>query len=275
MPRLHLFEFNDQAWVPAWFRECETDYLHTVLERMRSFDRVVPLLVALVRDSGSERIVDLCSGGGGPMLSLQAELSRKLGRDLPVVLTDLFPSGSGRRRIAGHAGLTYLEKPVDATRVPPDLDGTRTLFDGLHHFRPDAAGRILADAARARAPIGAFEISRRQALPLLTSPLILLAVLLVTPILRPFSWRRLVFTYLVPLLPLAIWWDGVVSNLRAYSMRELEELTRELNGPGYGFETGELSAGPVTITWLAGRPRDDSSERPAATLAEPGSGESV
>jgi hypothetical protein len=147
MPRLHLFEFNDQAWVPAWFRECETDYLHTVLERMRSFDRVVPLLVALVRDSGSERIVDLCSGGGGPMLSLQAELSRKLGRDLPVVLTDLFPSGSGRRRIAGHAGLTYLEKPVDATRVPPDLDGTRTLFDGLHHFRPDAAGRILADAA--------------------------------------------------------------------------------------------------------------------------------
>jgi hypothetical protein len=97
----------------------------------------------------------------------------------------------------------------------------------------------------------------------------------VTPILRPFSWRRLVFTYLVPLLPLAIWWDGVVSNLRAYSLRELDELTRELSGPGYAFETGELSAGPVTITWLAGRPRDDSSERPVATLGEPGSGESV
>ena len=64
-------------------------------------------------------------------------------------------------------------------------------------------------------------------------------------------------------------------DARAYSMRELEELTRELNGPGYAFETGELSAGPVTITWLAGRPRGDSSERPVATLAEPGSGESV
>jgi hypothetical protein len=275
MKRLHLFEFNDQAWVPAWFRECETDYLHTVLERMHSFDHVVPLLSALVRDSGNARIVDLCSGGGGPMISLQRLLSRELGRELPVVLTDLFPSGSGRRRIAGHAGLSYLEKPVDATRVPPNLGGTRTLFDGLHHFRPDDAGRILEDAARARAPIGAFEISRRQALPLLTSPLILLAVLLVTPIIRPFSWRRLVFTYLVPLLPLAIWWDGVVSNLRAYSVGELQELTRGLNRPEYAFEAGELPAGPVTITWLAGRPRGDSNERSVATVAGPGSGESV
>jgi hypothetical protein len=275
MTRLHLFEFNDQAWVPAWFRECETDYLHTVLERMRSFDHVVPLLAGLVRDTGSEQIVDLCSGGGGPMISLQRELSRELGNDLPVVLTDLFPSGTGRHRIAGLSGLRYLEQPVDATRVPPGLDGTRTLFDGLHHFRPNAAGCILEDAARARAPIAAFEISRRQALPLLTSPFILLAVLLVTPIIRPFSWRRLVFTYLLPLLPLAIWWDGVVSNLRAYSVGELQELTRELNGPEYAFEAGELPAGAVTITWLAGRPGGDSSERSVATLAPPGSGESV
>lgn len=266
MKRLHLFEFNDQGWVPAWFRECETDYLHTVLERMRSFDRVVPLLAGLVRDSGSERIVDLCSGGGGPMLSLQAELSRELGSDLPVVLTDLFPSDSGRSRIGGRPGLRYLQEPVDATRVPVELRGVRTLFDGLHHFRPDAAGRVLGDAVRAGVPIAAFEISRRRALPLLTSPLIVVAVLLFTPVIRPFSWRRLVFTYLVPLLPLAIWWDGMVSNLRAYNVAELQELTRELCHPGYVFSAGEVSAGPATITWLTGHPRATGSRRAVATL---------
>jgi hypothetical protein len=254
MRRLHLFEFNDQGWVPAWFRECETDYLHTVLERMRSFDRVVPLLADLVRDSGSERIVDLCSGGGGPMLSLQGELSRALGSELPVLLTDVFPSDSGRDRVAGHPGLSYREKPVDATRVPGDLHGTRTLFDGLHHFRPVDARRVLEDAARAGASVAAFEISNRKLLQLLTSPLIVVAVLLVTPIIRPFSWRRLLFTYLVPLLPLAIWWDGLVSNLRAYTVPELEEMTRELGGPGYAFEAGTLPAGPATITWITGRP---------------------
>ena len=66
MRRLHLFEFNDQSWVPAWFREFETDYLQTVLERMRAFDVVVPMLAGLLRDTGSDRIVDLCSGGAGP-----------------------------------------------------------------------------------------------------------------------------------------------------------------------------------------------------------------
>ena len=266
MKRLHLFEFNDQAWVPEWFRACETDYLHTVLERMRSFDRVVPLLADLVRAGGSERIVDLCSGGGGPMPSLQPELSRELGREIPVVLTDLFPSRAGRERAAVHPGLSYRDQPVDATRVPVELTGTRTLFDGLHHFRPDEARGILADAAGAGAPIGAFEISQRRWLPLVTSPLIVVAVLLVTPIIRPFSWRRLLFTYLVPLLPLAIWWDGLVSNLRAYDVPELRAMTRGLDGPAYAFEAGTLSAGPVTITWVGGRPRSTGREGSVATL---------
>jgi hypothetical protein len=74
---------------------------------------------------------------------------------------------------------------------------------------------------------------------------------------------------------LAIWWDGVVSNLRAYGVAELEELTRDLDGPGYTFEAGEVPAGPTTITWLTGRPRAPEAGDRLLHSTGPGSGESA
>ncbi|MEN8184055.1 MAG: hypothetical protein ABFS46_16125 [Myxococcota bacterium] len=255
MKRRHLFEFNDQPWVPAWFREYETDYLHTVLERMRLFDPVVPLLADLLAHSESQRIVDLCSGSGGPIPSLRARLRSDHGLDCPALLTDRFPSASARERLPlEEDGLRYLGEPVDALGVPRHLDGVRTLFDALHHFRPDQAQRILADARDAEVPVGVFEISRRSLATVVTSPLIILLVLLLTPAIRPFSWRRLLFTYLLPALPLAIWWDGLVSNLRAYTPHELEAMTRPLNDARYRFEAKALGSGAVRITCVLGRP---------------------
>ena len=42
-------------------------------------------------------------------------------------------------------------------------------------------------------------------------------VLLVTPLIRPFTLSRILWTYLLPLVPLTCWWDGIVSQLRAYT----------------------------------------------------------
>ena len=56
-----------------------------------------------------------------------------------VVQNDLFPNAQARLRAIA-AGAEYLEQPVDAMKVPPDHRGMRTLFNGLHHFRPEAAG---------------------------------------------------------------------------------------------------------------------------------------
>jgi hypothetical protein len=65
-----------------------------------------------------------------------------------------------------------------------------------------------------------------------------LLVLLLTPKIRPVSWVQIVFTYLLPVLPLLIFWDGLVSQLRTYSVNELEELTRGLQSSDYRWEIG-------------------------------------
>jgi hypothetical protein len=106
--------------------------------------------------------------------------------------------------------------PVRADAVPPELVGVRTIFDGLHHLPPGAARAMLADAAQRGVPFVAAEAVERSAFGLLRvlfSPVWAWAV---TPLLRPVSAPRLVFTYLVPLVPLIALWDGVVSVLRCF-----------------------------------------------------------
>ena len=144
---------------------------------------------------------------------------------------------------------------VDATRVPVTLPGVRTLFSGFHHFAPKAARAVLEDAVRTRQPIAVFEASHRSVAALFAITFSPLFVLLVTPAIRPFRISRLFWTYLVPLIPLLVLFDGVISSLRIYTPTELLELTAGLGGDDYQWEAGEdRGAGPLPTTYLIGYP---------------------
>ncbi|NPC70358.1 hypothetical protein HPP05_11430 [Corallococcus exiguus] len=251
LPRLHLFEFLDQSWLPAPLRRGEVDYLHVVLDKTRPYDSVAPQLADLLRMSGTNRIIDLCSGTGGPWRTLLPALRRVHG-EAEVVLTDLHPTPVPELP----EGAQYRDTPVDVMHIPEELTGLRTLFEGLHHFRPKQAKALLADAATRGVPIAAFELTQRSLLYVLFQ--ILLIIPLVwgfTLLIRPRRWWRLVLTYLVPIIPLLILWDGVVSSLRTYTPEDLEELTEGLDNDGYKWHHGIHRVNGMSITYLIGLPR--------------------
>src|SRR2546422_6427005 len=51
----------------------------------------------------------------------------------------------------------FRSEPVDATQVPGDLHGFRTIFTAFHHFRPAQARAVVADAVAKGEGIGVFE----------------------------------------------------------------------------------------------------------------------
>lgn len=255
LPRVHAFELNDQPWLPEALRRAETDYLGFVVAKAGAFTPLAARLAALVDAPGGGRIVDLCAGGGGPYPELLADVERARGRPTELVLTDLRPNARLAARLGPVADRARVEPaPVDARRVSPALGGVRTLFDGLHHFRPAEARALLGDAARARVPILVAEASERSVAALLASLLIPLFVLLATPFVRPRSGWTLLFTYVVPILPLAIFWDGLVSCLRSYRVDELRALVAGLED-GYEWEAGAVRKAGRAVTFLVGRPR--------------------
>jgi hypothetical protein len=134
------------------------------------------------------------------------------------------------------------------------------MFEGFHHFKPDQARLILQDAAEKRVAIGIFEASLKPPqgpIIFLLSPLMtLLGYIFVTPFIRPITWSRFLWTYLLPLVPLATCWDGLVSFLRVYSQKDLRELTSSFKGKHYTWEIGQASTGtPLFVfTYLVGYP---------------------
>jgi hypothetical protein len=250
--RWHLFEFGDQQWFPQVLRDAETAYLTAAY-------RVYPALArqwaekisTVLHPNAAVEIVDLCAGSGGPMPQIIGHLRRR-NYDVRAILTDLYPnpnSGVDPR-------ITWLLDPVDARHVPPKLTGVRTMFSAFHHFRPDAARAILKDAFDHRRPICVFESGSGTPLGMAAMLGVPLAVLLLMPLARPLRWAHLLFTYLVPLLPFLMLWDGMVSMLRIYSPGQMRQLTADLEAPGYHWELGRIKvrAIPDRLPYLIGRP---------------------
>ncbi|NMO19047.1 hypothetical protein HPC49_37370 [Pyxidicoccus fallax] len=254
LPRLHLFEFTDQDWWPSSLRDLTTDYLHTVSTRLGLFDATAEVLARGLRASDTRTLLDLGSGGRGPLPRLRRLLAERHGVDADVVLTDKYPNAQAGER--AHAeGATYLDRSVDALRVPADLRGMRTLFNALHHFRPEDARAVLADAQARGVPIAAFESVRRTPGGLLSMLLVPLLVLLFTPLVRPMTPLRLLLTYVIPVAPLIIFWDGLVSALRIHRPEELRALTASLAREGYTWEVGEARMpGKPPISYVLGMP---------------------
>ncbi|MBL9107284.1 MAG: hypothetical protein JNL82_40715 [Myxococcales bacterium] len=258
MRRHHLFEFEDQPWLPGLVRDGMTDLLGKTIEALRLYEPVAPLLADALRATGDREILDLCSGGGGPLPRLRRALAASQGLDVTARLSDFYPNIAAFERIAadedGRVG--YVPTPVDATRVPPELTGFRTLFTSFHHFRPDAARAILGDAFAQRRGIAVFEFTERSAIGLAQMALTPVTSALLTPFLRPFRWSRLALSYVVPIIPALFIFDGVVSQLRTYTPEELREMTGPLQSREYTWEIGRTSHPifPSKLTYLLGLP---------------------
>jgi hypothetical protein len=261
MKRIHLFEFTDLAWYPQTFRCIQTDYLQFAATLGSGHKYLIPLFAKAMQHARTSQIVDLCSGGTGPWVRLQEQF-KLAGLSVSVKLTDKYPNPEAVQRWTETArqGIEYLAEPVDAMKVPSHLMGMRTLFEGFHHFKPDDAGLILKDAVEKKAAIGIFEASLKPPfgpILLLLSPLItLLSYLLITPFIKPRTLPRFFWTYLIPIVPLATCWDGIISLLRVYSVQDLKELTGSFQREDYVWEIGRASTGtPVfEFAYLVGYP---------------------
>jgi hypothetical protein len=207
----------------------------------------------------ARRIVDLCSGGGGPWLRMGQAFAERC-PEVEIYLTDLHQNaGAFNRAQAISSGrIKYYPDSVNALRVPPEIDGFRTLFSSFHHFEPEEARAILRDAVESQNGIGIIEGTQRRPLAILSMLLVPLVVWILTPVIKPFSWARLLWTYLIPVVPLVVLFDGVVSCLRTYTVAELEEFAAELSVGGYQWEAGEVRAGGslAPLTYLIGYPTE-------------------
>lgn len=266
MKRIQLFEFEDYNWFPNWLRACMTNLI-VVLHKMMGISEVLGYLIARVlKEKNLSKIIDLGSGSGGAMpevLKMLHEL--KDFSQVELVMTDLYPNIDAANTFNKNAQdkISYLKTSVDATDLLSAPEGLKTMVNSFHHMSPDAARKILESAEKNKQPILIYEMAENK-MPLLIWVLLLpisLVVLMImtlfmTPFVKPLTWKQLVFTYLIPIIPICYAWDGQASMPRMYSLNDVDELLEGLGSDKYYWEQGpaKKSNGKKLGTYIVGYP---------------------
>jgi hypothetical protein len=262
MGRMHLLELEDLPWWPKVVRDGATDWLAAAGNQTGlPYRGFVRLLAEALRRTGETRLVDLCAGAGGPTPMLLKMLREREGLEVTVTLTDLYPNGR-LREVAERGGgrIEVSARSVNALEVPEDLRGLRLMCNSFHHFHPEQARRILADAVAKGQGIAVLEVVERSPGGFLVMLLAFISGVLGTPFIRPFKLSRLLLSWGLPLIPFNLLFDGIVSCLRVYGVEELQALVHAIPGAdAYGWEIHRLQEGPMASTVLVGAPKVSAS----------------
>lgn len=255
MKRIQFFEFEDLNWFPKRIRKYVTEYLRFASNTLKLYHPALPVLKKYIEQADGQ-VLDLASGGGGPWSSLIPDLIETT-PELRIQLSDYYPNPAAAQLLMADfpEHITYNPNRVDARNVPPSARGLRTQFLSLHHFAPHDVIQIFKNAVDSQQPVLIMEAQERNVANLIKIALSPIPALFIMPLIRPFSIWRLVFTYLIPIIPFIIGFDGVVSVLRTYTIKELNTLSKLADqNSKFTWESGRIREKGKVVLWFGGYP---------------------
>lgn len=228
LPRLQLVELNDHERTPAVLRDTIIETLSRALRWGRMLHGLVPPLREFLAAAGTDEVLDVCAGAGGPARVLAAELARA-GHAPRFLLTDLYPrthEWEDARRAQPDV-IDFVPTPVDATAIPADVAGgrARMVVNAFHHFPPALAQAILDDAVAGSRGIFISEAFDRNPLRFLPFAPAALAALAAEPLLAQTDrLAKALLAWATPIAVVAGAFDGLVSTMRIYEPRDLHRM---------------------------------------------------
>ena len=243
MKRIQLFEFEDFRWFPRSWRTGMTNLI-VVLQKMMGVPYVLADLLHQVRQKHDfNSIVDTGSGSGGALIdAVHRYNEQQANSPVYLTLTDLNPNPNLVKRIndRNDPHLSYRAESTDARHLERAPAGLKTMMNSFHHMPPPVAKDILRSAKESRQPLLIYEMAENK-VPLiawwlfLPFGLLILVVmsLFMTPFVKPLTTKQLLFTYLIPVIPLAYAWDGQVSSVRMYTFDDVDLLLDGLKDDAY------------------------------------------
>ncbi len=253
-----MFEFEDLACFPDTIRESMTDYLRYLIPKVDFYRHVTPIIIEGMNKSHSNRIIDLCSGGGGAIEQIHHDLKRLSDVEIKIILTDKYPNTSAYAFFKAKTGgaISFIDSAIDAADVPLTLKGFRTIFSGFHHFDNSLAKVVIKNAVDAKSGIGIFDGGNKNILAIMAILVVHpIVFFFFTPFFTPLRFSRLFFTYIIPIIPLYTVWDGIVSIIRLYKPNELLQIAKEVEPDSYYWRSGKKkSKFGLNVTFLIGYP---------------------
>lgn len=266
MKRIQLFEFEDFDWLPNSVRTGLTNLL-VVLLKMLGISEVLANLINTIKEKHNfSQIVDMGSGSGGAMPDVIKKINEGAEEMIKLLLTDLHPNPSlvEKMNTSGTPNVSYRAESFNACHINEAPQGLKTMINSFHHMPPPVAKSILKSAQDNNEPILIYELAENK-VPLLIwwllLPLSLLILIVMsmcmTPFVKGLTFKQLLLTYVMPIIPLIYAWDGQASSVRIYTKEDVESMLAEFKNDEYKWEieTAVNSKGKKTGYYILGLPR--------------------
>ncbi|KAG8404921.1 hypothetical protein J3459_022375 [Metarhizium acridum] len=275
LPRFQLFEIEDMPWCPSWLREYSHRSLHQMWntvgpgKKSSTAAQACDIIVSKLPSKPSAyTFVDACAGAGGPTPMLESNLNALLpatgGKPVRFLLADLYPDWAAWKKITSASeNISYMDKPVDATTTTRYVDDNTLecrLFNlCFHHFDDDQAAKVLQSSVEGSDAFVILEMTQRSMPALMNTSIVILSPIITTLLWFWWSPLHILFTYIIPIVPLFFAWDGYVSCIRTRSGKEIRALIAEQEQRGldvsdWTFHHGETKVLPPfgNLYWFMG-----------------------
>ena len=231
MKRIQIFEFEDFNWLAPFVRSSITNLLALLLKMFKTKSVVASLINDIKKQHDFNQIVDLGSGSGGVMIDVIQELNKNKKEPIQLLLTDLYPNKSVVNNInnAEFENIHYQEESLNATNFKNTPNGLKTMMNSFHHMPPKSAKKILKTAQENKQPLLIYEMGENNIPTLLwwlllpiSMVIMVVMVFFMTPFVKNLTFKQVLFTYLIPIIPLVYAWDGQASLVRMYTFKDIE-----------------------------------------------------
>lgn len=254
LARLHLFEFNDQSWLPKLLRDCFNDTIAFTHLVYQPYGRCAQPILKWAQHNKISEILDLGSAGGEHLIHIirQArKLTTETNSSFPrIIASDLYPVPEQwqlNSDILGRDSFGYVPAPVNALSVSPNLPRYWSIFSALHHFTPNDVRAILNNLVQHGNGLCIAEYYDRSLYAVLMTLLATPINLLVPFLSRRPSLSKFIVTTLIPIVPIMSLVDGISSVFRTYSVEELQAMMPDAARDNFTFESRKVWYGRVPM----------------------------
>jgi uncharacterized ParB-like nuclease family protein len=178
-------------------------------------------------------------------------LQQQLPANIPTLLTDKYPVTGFKNKPA----TTYSSIPVDVLEIQPSANTVYTMYNAFHHFSAEQQKALVKKMAAYKTCFligeiltpGFFNLVKI----LLTTTLL---QLLVAVFVKPFSWSRLFFTYIIPVNLFTVTYDGIISVTRSKTAKEYDDLLQDISNPSYSITVHTIKNWKGDLVYIKGEP---------------------
>lgn len=227
---MFLKELEDYPWFPSYLRKMQLEYVGWISVQLELYR---PILKEIIKFP-SNQWIDLASGSGWPAFYLQKNATHQI----HYTLSDLYPDS-----VSNEVKKQVEVEPasLDLNKFQP-LNGKQySLFNAYHHFSSAQQKQLIKKMKEAKASCIIAEVLEPSLLSFIQ---VTLAAFIVQPLtawtIRPFSFLRMITTYLIPVQLFTVAWDGWLSVIKSKNVNQYKELLSEFIDNQYSIKVRRI-----------------------------------